>query len=181
MWSLSTHSAGERCKNRIVEWVTTVMLLNFGLTTFVSPDTLMDGSFRYMVALGFSPTTFAWGCGLVGVVRACALYYNGYGLPWSARVRALTAIFGAVLFALMGLSLVYLTRDTATLSLGAGTHFTLAAAELYSCLRAGADVTEKYRRDAVLNASRFVDGLGDQLVTLDNAERNVGRDTRPVD
>jgi hypothetical protein len=48
----------------------------------------------------------------------------------------------------MGLSLTFLTKDTLTLALGTGTHFILAGCELYSCLRAGADVVENSRRDA---------------------------------
>jgi hypothetical protein len=139
--------SGDKCRNRVVEWLTTLMLINFGLTTVLSPDTLIAGSFRYMTALHITPGMFAFACIAAGLARFFALYFNGYGLPWSARVRALTAVFGALVFSIMGLSLVFLTKDTGTLSLGAGTHFLLAAAELYSCLRAGSDVNEQYRRD----------------------------------
>jgi hypothetical protein len=130
--------SGDKCRNRVVEWLTTLMLINFGLTTVLS---------RYMTALHITPGMFAFACIAAGLARFFALYFNGYGLPWSARVRALTAVFGALVFSIMGLSLVFLTKDTGTLSLGAGTHFLLAAAELYSCLRAGSDVNEQYRRD----------------------------------
>lgn len=133
------------------------MLLNFSITTIFSPETLARGSFKYLLDIHFTPEVFAGACGVAGIVRMIALYFNGYGLPWSARVRALTAIFGAVIFALMGLALTFLTKDTYTVSLGAGTHFLLAVVELYSCLRAGADVNEKLRRNAVLDAARSGD------------------------
>lgn len=152
MSRMGSAPAGEMCQNRIVEWLCAWMLLNFAGTIYTSPDTLATGSFRYITALGITPDSFAFACGIVGLLRVTALYFNGYGLPWSARVRALSAIFGALVFSLMGLSLVFLTRDTGTLSIGAGTHFILAAGELYSCLRAGADVTEKYRRDAIFKS-----------------------------
>jgi hypothetical protein len=139
--------AGSFCCNRVVEWLCAVMLINFGLTCALTPDTLAVGSFKYLTALGVTPAAFTVGTLGVGIVRIMALYFNGYGLPWSARVRALCAIFGACLFGVMGLALVYLTRDTGVLSLGAGTHFALAVIELYSCLRAGADVADKYRYD----------------------------------
>jgi hypothetical protein len=140
--------AGNFCRNRVVEWLCAIMLINFGLTCALSPSTLSVGSFKYLTALGVTPFLFTAANAGIGIVRVMALYFNGYGLPWSARVRALCAIYGACVFGVMGLSLVYLTRDTGVLSLGAGTHFALALVELYSCLRAGADVADKYRYDA---------------------------------
>jgi hypothetical protein len=152
--------AGSFCRNRVVEWLCAGMLINFGLTCALSPTTLEIGSFKYLTALGVTPFLFTAANAGVGVVRIMALYFNGYGLPWSARVRALCAIYGACVFGIMGLSLVYLTRDTGTLSLGAGTHFLLALIELYSCLRAGADVADKYRYDA-RRLDDMVDGCAD--------------------
>jgi hypothetical protein len=146
---LAPSHAGLSCRNRVVEWLCAIMLLNFGLTTTLTPATLGEGSFRYMIALNITPALFASVTLIVGTTRVVALYFNGYGLPWSARVRALCSMFGAAVFGLMGLSLVYLTKDTGWLSLGAGTHFALCGVELYSCLRAGADVAENYRRIAM--------------------------------
>jgi hypothetical protein len=143
---MTANYAGDRSRNRIVEWLCGAMLINFSFISLLSPDTLAAGSFKYITVLEVTPNIFGWSCGIVGVVRCLALYYNGWGLPWSARVRALCAIFGAAVFGVLGLSLVYLTRDTGTLSLGIGTHFLLALVELYSCLRAGADVVEGTRR-----------------------------------
>jgi hypothetical protein len=100
----------------------------------------------YLLAIGITPTLFMLSMFLVGFVRVGALYYNGWGLPWSARLRALCAIFGAVTFGHLGLSLAWLTKDTGAISLGVGTHVVLAITELYSVLRAGADVNESYHR-----------------------------------
>jgi hypothetical protein len=149
---LTPSGAGPACRNRVVEWMCTFMLLNFGVTIFMTPQTLEQGSFRYMVALHVTPMLFASAATIVGLVRVAALYFNGWGLPWSARVRALCAMFGAAVFGLLGLSLVFLTKDTGWLSIGAGTHIALCVVELYSCLRAGADVAENYRRVALVTA-----------------------------
>lgn len=151
---LASYTAGLRCRNRIIEWVCAAMLLNFGATTLLMPQTLANGSFRYILAIGVPPIAFALACSFVAIVRMIALYFNGMGLPLSARVRAVCSIFGAAVFGIMGLSLLYLTQDIAALPLGAGTHFILAAAELYSCLRAGADVVENTHRAVVTGAHK---------------------------
>jgi hypothetical protein len=164
---LAPSRAGLSCRNRVVEWLCAIMLLNFGLTTTLTPETLGQGSFRYMIALNITPALFASITLLVGVVRVSALYFNGYGLPWSARIRALCAMFGAAVFGIMGLSLVFLMKDTGWLSLGAGTHFALCGVEFYSCLRAGADVAENYRRIAMATT------LEQELVRRDNGRTNA--------
>lgn len=142
---LSSVQAGSACRNRVVEWVTTAMLLNFSLTAFASPATIAEGSFRYLLVIGLTPFVMQWSCLIVGVCRLGALYFNGYGLPWSARVRAVCAIFGAVVFAHMSLALAFLTKDTVTWSLGVGVYAILSATEIYSCLQAGTDANDPPR------------------------------------
>src|SRR5262245_18740809 len=141
--------AGAQCRNRVVEWMATAMLLNFSITAFATPHTIEQGAFRYLLVIGLTPVVMQWSCLAAGLLRVVALYFNGRGLPWSTRVRAVCAIFGAVIFAHMALSLAFLTKDTKTWSLGVGTHVILALTEIYTCLRAGADINEDYRRGVI--------------------------------
>jgi hypothetical protein len=156
----SSPPPGDRCKNRAVEWLAALLILSFALTTLLSPRTLDEGSFMYITYLGFTPLGFAAVTTTVGLARVFALYFNGYGLPWSARVRAVGAILGALVFALMGLSLAYLSKDVELLPLWTLAHFILSGFELYSCMRAGADVYETHRRDAVARAIAACDKHG---------------------
>lgn len=147
--------AGARCVNRVVEWMVAAMMLNFAATTFFFPGTIAVGSFRYLPAIGVSAEIFVVWTGLTGGAHVLALYYNGRGLPWTARGRALCSIFEACTFAAMAWCLAFLTKDTHEPSLGVGTHLALAGVALYSCLRAGADVNEKYRIEALRAASEI--------------------------
>jgi hypothetical protein len=151
---------GHRCKNRAVEWLAAMLLLSFAFTTTLSPQTIDEGSFAYLTLLGIDPMSFALATMTVGLARVFGLYFNGYGLPWSARVRAGGALMGALVFALMGLSLGFRTKDAGLLPLWTIAHFILSGFELYSCMRAGADVYEKYRRDAIAGAIAACDRRG---------------------
>jgi hypothetical protein len=94
---------------------------------------------------------------LGGTIRTIALAFNGAGLPWSARVRALCAIFGAVVFGHLALTLAFIVKDGNPMPLGFWTHGFLVLAEMYSCLRAGADVNEAfYRRTNPCLSARIV-------------------------
>ena len=133
-------SPGPRCRNRALEWFTNGILLSFAFIMLVTPLSLEKGAFRYVIDIGISASVFKWSCLVFGLTTCLALYYNGRGLPWTARIRAVCAVFRAIVFGHLSLSLAYLTKDTGTISLGVGTHALLACAEIYSCLRAGADV-----------------------------------------
>jgi L-asparagine transporter-like permease len=140
--TVSDALAGYACRNRIAEWACALIILNFGLTCLVWPTTIADGAFRYILALGVTPFFFTWTNILAAVLRITALYYNGRGLPWSARCRAVGAIFGSVVFAHMAWCLAFLYKDRHSLSLFVGVCIVLAGVEVYSALRAGADVNE---------------------------------------
>lgn len=135
--------AGDRCNNRKLEWLTALMFINFAVTTAIWPDTISKGAFKYLNVFGLSPIMMVCLLGAFSYMRVMALYYNGRGLPWSARARFVCSVFGVYIFGHMALALAYLKTETGELSLGVGTHVILAGAELYSCLRAGADVNEK--------------------------------------
>jgi hypothetical protein len=152
--------AGLNCRNRVIEWVCTAILLGYALNTLIWPETIAHGNFRYLIAIGVTPVLFFWSCLFIGTIRAVALVFNGRGLPWSARLRAVGAIFGSVVFAHLALMLAFIVKDGNPLPLGFWTHAILAAGEMYSCLRAGADVNENNLRAVVRVSTRIVSSDG---------------------
>jgi hypothetical protein len=141
--------AGPHCRNRMIEWTCAAILLGYAIVVIIWPTTIAGGNFRYLLQVGIGPFQFIIPCLILGLARMAALYFNGQGLPWSARVRAVGAIGGGIIFATMALMLGAVTRDGLPLPLGCVTHAALAVIEMYSCLRAGADVAEKEISDAI--------------------------------
>jgi hypothetical protein len=141
---VNSSPAGLRCVNRIIEWMATLMLLNTAATLLVWPDTLEAGAFKYLLAMGFAPGMFGSALLSITIFRVFALIFNGRRLPWSARVRAFGAMVGVYVFAHLAFALFVLTmKETGEPSISIGTYALLACGELFSCLRAGADVNEK--------------------------------------
>jgi L-asparagine transporter-like permease len=137
--------AGYACRNRIVEWQCTLILLCLGATAAIWPESITNtqSAFKYLQSLSITPFFFSWTCLFIGSVRFAALYFNGRGLPLSARIRAAGAIFGAVVFAHLAWSLAFLYKDRHSLSLSVCVFVILSGVEVYSTLRAGADVNDK--------------------------------------
>jgi hypothetical protein len=137
--------AGYACRNRVVEWQCTIILLSLGLTAAVWPESITSeqSAFKYLQGIGVTPAFFSWTCMMIGFIRTGALYFNGRGLPLSARIRAVGAIFGAVVFAHLGWSLAFIYKDRNSLSLSVCVFVILAGVEVYSTLRAGADVNDE--------------------------------------
>jgi hypothetical protein len=124
--------------------MTTLMLLNASVTLLVWPDTLEAGAFKYLLAMGFVPGMFGSALLSISIFRILALIFNGRRLPWSARVRAFGAMVGVYVFAHLTFALFVLAmKETGEPSISIGTYALLACGELFSCLRAGADVNEK--------------------------------------
>lgn len=131
---------------RLFEWVTTFIMLGMSATILASPLTIQTGAFRYMLAIGFTPTLLGLFFAIVGGVRIVALVLNGHSRVWGPRLRALGALLGALIWAWMGIALVVLTKDTGTLSLGIFNWIGLTLGEIVSCARAGSDVrTDSHR------------------------------------
>lgn len=81
--------------------------------------------------------------GIVGGLRCAALYMNGRSPLWGPRLRFVGALAGAFIWGWMGLSLIMLTKDTGTFSIGIFNWIGLALGEIVSCARAGSDVRSK--------------------------------------
>lgn len=126
--------------SRALECQQAVIMIMISVAVLLTPDTVAKGAFKYMISLGWSPLFFAIVMLITGAVRIWALWINGTGQPYGPRVRAFTALIGAVIWLQMSFSLFILTKDTQTLSIGTGVWATMALFELYSCYRAGIDV-----------------------------------------
>ena len=141
---IGTASAGKYCCNRATEWILAACMLNWGLTTVATPETISKGAFKYLSVPGPQGLGIPWQL-FAAVMLTCAfawfvaLLFNGNGLPWTARTRAICSIVCAVTLAYMALCLWRLSPDTLTYSLGIGSHAIWGAGALYSCLRAGLD------------------------------------------
>jgi hypothetical protein len=179
---MNVNPAGINCRNRVIEWVCTGILLGYAADIFFWPNAISGGNFRYLIQIGVTPQLFFWSCFLVGCARAIALFFNGKGLPWSARLRALCAIFGAVVFGHLALTLAFIVKDGNPMPLGFWTHGLLVLAEMYSCLRAGADVNEaSYKRPNPVLSARIVStesgGTAVDLNVVDAVARPTGPHT----
>jgi hypothetical protein len=121
---VGTSRAGKYCSNRITEWILAACMLNWGLTTFVTPLTINVGAFRYLSpeGLGIPWQLFAVVMSATGSGWVCGLIYNGHGLPWTSRIRFGCSLVCCLTLAYMALCLARLSPDTGTFSLGVGSH-----------------------------------------------------------
>src|SRR3954468_13828601 len=107
-----TSRAGKYCSNRITEWILAACMLNWGLTTFVSPLTISTGAFRYLSlseGLGIPWQVFAVVMSVTGSAWVCGLLYNGHGLPWTSRIRFACSLVCCLTLAYMALCLARLS------------------------------------------------------------------------
>jgi hypothetical protein len=147
--------AGPFSVNRPVEWILAACMIYWGVATFITPNTIDHGAFRYIgtVGLGISAIVFATFNLFVGVVWVAALIKNGAALQITAPIRWACALACSIVLAYMAICLAYLTKDTHTLSLGIGSHAAWGAGALYSCLRAGIDATASEVMDRSSNVT----------------------------
>lgn len=125
---------------RLFEWVMTFIMLGMACTIVYAPETIGKSAFRYMLVIVASPLAIGMFFWIVGAVRVVALLLNGHSPLWGPRLRAIGALGGALIWAWMAVALIYLTNDTGSPSLGIFNWVGLAAGEIISCARAGADV-----------------------------------------
>lgn len=131
---------GDKCRNRLFEWMTTGMMVGIVFTIAWTPATIQVGAFRYLLALGFTPTLLFVFFAVVGFARAASLYSNGRWPVWGPRGRAAGALLGGFIWGQMALALIFLTKDTGTLSIDIPVYVFLALGEAISCYRAAVDV-----------------------------------------
>lgn len=127
---------------RLFECVTTFVMLGMAVTIIASPVTIERGDYRYMLVAGFTPLVLGLFFTIVGILRVVALYGNGR-FSWGPQLRALGAAAGAVMWCWLCIALGYLTIVTGIVPLEIFNWLGLAAGEIVSMARAGADVRTK--------------------------------------
>lgn len=115
------------------------MMLGIAVVLAVSPKAIEYSTFHLMLDIGFTQTEVNLFFFVAGAARIAALFANGawpvYG-PW---VRAIGAIFAAVIWGQLMLALYGASRMTGTISPGVPVFFFLVVGELVSCYRAVSD------------------------------------------
>ena len=136
---MMSNPPGQRCRNRVAEWLCTGIMLLAGAGMSVFDPGIGTSAFRRVLETGVTQTHIYLYVVIVGPMRAIALFANSkwpvYG-PW---VRALGALAGALLWSQLAMALIGVGEFTGTLTLGVYVYIGLAVGEIYSLGRALAD------------------------------------------
>lgn len=122
-------------KARASEWVLASILSSIGLM-LLRPDDIFGQSSVYIgLAQIASQHTWGWFCLVGGAIRLVALTINGYWIPSSYHLRALTAFLGCLFWFQFALGLFVSDRPTIILV----TVPWLFLMDLINCHRAAVD------------------------------------------
>lgn len=123
-------------EKRLFELAMTVIMLGEALLLILSPASLAASSFHFMLET-MSLTTCILLFSTLGVARIVALALNGHWLPYGAYVRAVGAVFGALMWGQMAAALLEWGAHTMKpVSPGIPVYITLALFEIISMYRA---------------------------------------------
>lgn len=132
-------------RNRLFEWVSTLMMWGIALTILWYPHTVATSSFHWLLILGFNSDHLMISFIGFGACRAGALVANGRWPVIGPVFRAVGAVGGAFLWFTLALSLYQMSYETDTLSLGVPVYAALTIGEIFSVFRAGTDVRPRSR------------------------------------
>jgi hypothetical protein len=134
------NAIAHHCRNRLFEWLTSLMMLGIAVVLAISPNSIANGNFHILLATGFTAALVGPLFTLCGVTRLLALYANGVWQPWGPYCRAAGALVGAGIWGQMLFALAYNSQFTNSLSMGLPVYLFLMVGELISCYRAASDV-----------------------------------------
>lgn len=127
------------CRNRLFEWVMTIIMISIAIEIALWPRSIGTGSFRLLLSV-ITPTGLALFFGAFGLLRIAALIANGSWPEHGPRMRAMGAGAAAVVWTQMGIALMLLTPElNDTPSAGIAVYFGLTVGELISAYRAISD------------------------------------------
>ena len=127
------------CRNRLFEWVMTIIMISMALEIAVWPHTIATGSFRLMLHI-ISPTGLSLFFGAFGLLRIAALIANGSWPEHGPRIRAMGAGAAAFMWIQMCVALILITPQlNGVPSAGIPVYFGLTVGELISAYRAISD------------------------------------------
>ena len=122
-------------EDRIFELAATLMMLGMASLIAIWPASIEASDFRYML-LVMPPQAVAVVFFLLGGARIAALIANGHWPIYGPFVRAIGALFGALMWLQMDLALLNLIPAAGAPTPGIPVYFVLFAFELVSMYRA---------------------------------------------
>lgn len=127
------------CSNRLFEWMTAGMMVGISGTIGFNPHAVAAGGFYLLQNLGLTPAVLQVFFAIVGFLRVAGLYANGHWPVYGPWCRAGCALFGALIWGEMLLSLIKWSSQSDYVSLGVPVYALLTVGELISCYRAAND------------------------------------------
>lgn len=127
-------------QRRTFEFSVSVMMLGISALLIVSPESLSQNSFQYMMRIGLDAVTIPVLFSVASAFRIAALSANGNWPVWGPRLRATGAIIGAIIWSQMAFGLLLFSSvNNRPLSTGFPVYLMLTLGELLSLRRAGRD------------------------------------------
>lgn len=130
--------------DRLFEWVMALIMIMLSITLAHPAETLERGALRPLLQAKFSEDALASAFGIIGALRACALFANGriptYG-PWA---RNLGAVVGGAIWSQMAAVLLYDSIRTGLPALTFPVFLGLAIGEVVSCYRSVIDAGRRH-------------------------------------
>lgn len=127
-------------RNRLFEWVTSVITLAVGIHLIIWPHAIEQSAFRLILTLIGNQTLTLIFLSL-GILRIAALISNGRSTFYGPHVRSLGALFGACLWGQMAWALAMLIPEFGMPpSVGVEVYLGLCLGEMISIYRARCDV-----------------------------------------
>lgn len=137
---------GPHCENRLWEWGAGITMIGIGVLLDAWPDALASSKFRFMLDV-LQPYTFTLFYLVSGCVRVSALWLNGRGAPYTAYIRACTAVCGGFAWLHMAWSLFVVQNNQAgPPSPSLVLLIVLTGLELITVYRALGDAKYRYRQ-----------------------------------
>lgn len=126
---------------KLFEWVMSLNALLTGLIIMFSPDSVIASAFRYTL---FAQDARVSGLVFVvcGGVCLAMLFVNSKSHKWGPKIRAWCAIFRAIIWFQLGMSLVAVAFDAGVPSPVLANWLSLLLGEMIAAYQAGRDVTE---------------------------------------
>lgn len=131
--------AGPYSSNRLFEWIMAGGLLLIAFTLALPGDSLDRGALRLLAASGVSEEAMACSFGVIGTMRAVALFANGKLPLYGPLMRYAGSFVGALVWMMMMSPLAYDSLLTGKVSIYVPLLGMLTLGELISVYRAVRD------------------------------------------
>lgn len=120
---------------RLFEWIMAGMMIAVAITLTLWPKSAEAASLRILIEAGFSEEFLRLGFFGGGLARCAALYANGHWPVIGPWLRAIGALGGAILWALMASAVAPSLGEIGTGALAVAVFGSLFVGEIFSCHR----------------------------------------------